>query len=156
MREKAGIPLISANYTKFHEIPGNLVNFTKFSYFWQNGSRISKSGISEQLFKAEIVRFREHFRVFAKFQLFREIAISMKIRFLSGNSSFFGPNRTFPARGLQKNSQKLTFIKVSEPGSQEIDSGPKSHFWAPEMLKIVKFRIFWSNERDTLRMGRIP
>ena len=54
---------------KFPEISRNLVNFIKFSYFWQNGSRINKIGSSEQLFKAEMVRFREHFRVFAKFNL---------------------------------------------------------------------------------------
>ena len=69
-RKKAGIPQISVNFIKFPEIARNLVNFTKFSYFWQNGSRNSKSGISEQLFKAEMVRFREHFRIFAKCQLF--------------------------------------------------------------------------------------
>ena len=69
LRKKAEIPQISANSTKFPEIPRNLMNFTKFSYFWQNGSRNSKSAISEQLFKAEMVRFREHFRVFAKFNL---------------------------------------------------------------------------------------
>ncbi len=69
-RKKAEIPQISVNFTKFWGISGNLVNFTKFSYFWQNGSRINKSGISEQLFKAEMVRFREHFPNFVKFQLF--------------------------------------------------------------------------------------
>ena len=67
----------------------------------------------------------------------------MKILFWSGISNFLGPKRTFSVLGLQKTSQKLVFIKVSEPGSQKTDSGPKSHFWAPEMLKIVKFRSFW-------------
>ena len=63
-----------------------------------------------------------------------------KILFWSGISNFLGPKRTFSVLGLQKTSQKLVFIKVSEPGSQKTDSGPKNHLWAPEMLKIVKFR----------------
>ena len=54
----------------------------------------------------------------------------------------FGPKRTLPARGLQKTSQKLMFIKGSEPGPQKTDSGPKSDIWAPEMLRMVKFRSF--------------
>jgi len=68
-RKKAEIPIISLNFMKFPEISRNLVNFIKFSYFWQNGSRINKIGFFGQLFKAEMVRFREHFRIFAKFQL---------------------------------------------------------------------------------------
>ena len=66
----------------------------------------------------------------------------MEILFWSGIPNIFGPERTFAARGLQKTSQELMFIKVSEPGSRKTDSGPKSHFWAPKMLKIVKFRLF--------------
>ena len=69
-RQKAEIQEISANFIKFRGISGNLMNFTKFSHFEQNGSRNSKIACSEQLFKAEMVRFREHFRIFAKCQLF--------------------------------------------------------------------------------------
>ncbi len=74
----------------------------------------------------------------------------MNIFEFSRNSNFFGPKRTFPVLGLQKTSQELTFIKVSEPGPQKSDSGPKSHFWAPEMLKnnenshiLVKWRCVY-------------
>ncbi len=144
LRKKAEIPQISANFTKFPEISRNLVNFTKFRHFEQNGSRNNKSNISEQLFKAEMVRFREHFRIFAKFHLFmRKTLISCKSGFGAEFPTFFGPRRTFSLLGLRKTSQELTFIKVSEPGPQKSDSGPRNHFWAPEMLKNVKFCTFW-------------
>ena len=57
-----------------------------------------------------------------------------KILFLGGISNCFGPKRTFAARGLQKTSQELMFIKVFWPGCPRTDSGRKSRSWAPKML----------------------
>ena len=58
------------------------------------------------------------------------------------NSQPFWSKTHFSGSGPPKTSQELTFIKVSEPGSQKTDSGPKRHFRAPEMLKNVKSRSF--------------
>ena len=69
-RKMAQIPQISLNFTKFRGISRNLVNFTKFSHFGAKGPVKLPILLFRQLFKAEMVRFREHFRIFAKCQLF--------------------------------------------------------------------------------------
>ena len=109
----------------------------------------------EQLFQAK-------YSISWYFNHFREILTFPRKRFFRGNpvsernSHFFGTKRTFPVPGLQKTSQELTFIKVSEPGSQKTDSGPKRHLWAPGMLKKEKFRTFMVKWAGTLKRHREP
>ena len=102
-RKKAGIPQISANFTKFPEISRNLVNFIKFSHFEQNGSRNNKIEISEQLFKAEMVRFREHFRIFAKLQPFARKSLFLRKSGFERKSQLFWSKTHFSGSGPPKN-----------------------------------------------------
>ena len=119
------------------------MNFTKFGIFWVNVQKNNGIGFSEQLFKAEMVRFREHFPNFSKFQLF-----ARKTFFLRKSGSgvkfptFLVQNALLRLGASKKTSQELVFIKVSEPGSQKTDSGPKSQLRAPEMLKMWNSAIF--------------
>jgi len=107
-RKMAQIPQISLNFTKFRGISRNLVNFTKFSNFRQNGSRNSKIGISEQLFKAEMVRFREHFRIFAKCKLFaRKTLFSRKSGFGAKFPTFLVRNAFFRLGASKKPPRSL-------------------------------------------------
>ena len=127
-RKMAQIPQISLNFTKFRGISRNLVNFTKFSHFRQNGSRNSKIGISEQLFKAEMVRFREHFRIFAKCQLFARKTLFRENPFLERNFQLFWSKTHFSGSGPPKNLPGAYVYKGFWAGP------PKVRFWTKKSL----------------------
>ena len=125
--------VILAKFLKFHKIWWNSPNFTHFGVL---GPPKAKKKCHALPFKAEKVTLWEVSRLCAEKVIFAsENDFLVIFPFWGGISNFFGPERTFSARGLQKTSQELMFIKVFWPGCPRADSGPKKSLLGSQHAK---------------------